>query len=263
MYQRTYLLKLILPLVALVFSSCATSYKVSNSANIAQVLLGRPTKEAVDLFGIPKYVEGNAKNGRAIWSYYKEYDVQHYVPGYTTSRASYDYWTDTVTVRTVSTPGYTYHTTDIASYRHLLNFKNGKIVSIDYYIRGLTMGRFTDWREANKGVLLWNAYIADDELKEVKKREIEYPNLASPEMRLKGCLQAAKFDSLDVLVYYLKDCGVPLDTKAETWAYAEHCTRNPQGNSDSLVLTEATVREILTAKATPKVIKKLQKLGLL
>lgn len=258
---RSHLLALCLP--AAVLLSCQTQNRLSDNANMAQVLLGRAPRESVDVMRTPDKTAGNAQNGKALWTYYTSFNVPHYVPGQSYSSSSYNALSDTYTITTTTTPSYTYYTKDFITHIVLMQFLNNKIVGVDYFTHNYTMGQNSEWKKAHASLLSWNRSNANDELDAVRKLEQESPVLATPEMRLKGCLQAAKFDSLDLLVYYLRDCKVPLDTKTETWAYGENCSRNPLGDKDRLVLTEATVREVLTAKNTPKVIDKLKKLGLL
>ncbi len=246
-----------------VLVSCTQPSVLCANANVAQTLLGRPARESVDVMGLPIATLGSAKSGKALWGKTRDYRVPHYVPSRSYSSTSYSPYSDTYTVTTTTTPGYTYYTYDFIGYVVKMQFLNDKIVSVDYKTHNYDMAAYRPWKKQNLNILTWNSYAANDKLKDLKEIEAAVPQLASPEMRLKGCLQAAKFDAIDVLVYYLRDCQVPLDVKHETWAYGENCRRNPMGDDDSLVLTEATVREIITAKNTPKVVKKLQKLGLL
>lgn len=250
-------------LAAALLVSCAHEDRLSENTSIAQMLLGRPARECVDLLGLPRAYAGGPREGRALWADHIPVDIPHRRLGYSSTSTSYNAAADTYTVTTTTTPSYTYYTRDYISHLITLDFLNNKIVGITYNTHNFTIARFGDWRKNNAALLRWNTLNANDDAEAVKKMEQEHPFLATPAMRLKGCLQAAKFDATDLLVYYLRDCKVSPDTKAETWAYGEKCERNPQGDKDSLVLTEATVREIVMAKNSPKVVRKLQELGLL
>lgn len=254
---------LVLAACTCTLNSCAFN-KLSENTNSFQVLLGRPAIESKHFMGgYPKITTGTIQDGKALWSFEFESHIPHYVPAETHTTTSYDSYTNTVTSHTTSTEAYTYYTHYYAGYVVTMDFLKDRVVKVDYHTRNFDDLANSQWKNANFQILRWNAYAANDSLDMLKEAEAINPYFTTEEMRLKGCLQAAKYDAIDVLVYYLRDCKVPLDKAAETWAYGEGSNHDSRSDSGTLVLTKASVREILRTKNSPKVIKALQEFGLL
>lgn len=252
----------ILLLSALIHSACQSVNKISVNENAAQLMLGQSTEIVKDVFSkAPDKITGTKESCSALWYYMYKYQRTHYVPGYSYSTSSYNSYTDTLTLNTYSRPGYTYTTPDFDSYMVEVFAKNYRITGVDFTARQATFST-NAWRWKNSVLFDWNYYNANDKLKELKELEQTHPSYATAEMRLKGCLQAAKYDSLDLLIYYLTECKVPLDTPIETWVRGTSTMLQLQ-DYGCFVLGKASVRDILKERNNEKVLKKLTKLGVL
>lgn len=116
-------------------------------------------------------------------------------------------------------------------------------MKIAFFTHNYSLG--TSWKSMNRNEILleWNKANANNELDDVKELEILHPFLASKEFRLRGCLQAAKYDSSDLICYYLTYGGVNMNEKTATWAHGD-----TKSGSTCYVITIATVREILKSR---------------
>lgn len=255
--------KTILFLLPLLYTSCQSfNYKISGNENDAQLMLGQSMEITKEVFNkAPDKIVGTKESCAACWYYMHEYQRTHYVPGYSYSTSSYDSYTKTLSTKTYSYPGYTYTTPDYNAYFVVVFAKNYRITGVDFAARQANFSSKA-WRGKNSVLRDWNYYNANDRLKDLKNLEQTHPSYATAEMRLKGCLQAAKYDSIDLLVYYLRDCNVPLDTQIETWVKGTS-TLTELPDPSCFVLGKASVREILTERNNEKVLKKLRKLGVL
>lgn len=255
--------KTVLILPILILSACqSVRNNISSDEIYAQLMLGQSTDITKEIFNrVPDKTSGTKASSSAIWHYMYKYKRTHYVPSVSETTYSYNALTDTVTSKTYTTPGYTYETPDFNAYVVEVFSKNRRITGVDFTVR---QANFTssDWRKKNWVLYDWILYNSNNRLEDLKKLEQTYPSYATAEMRLKGCLQAAKYDSLDLLVYYLTECKVPLDTPIETWVRGKSAMVQLD-NYGCFVLGKASVRDILKERNNKEVLKKLNKLGVL
>ncbi len=249
------ILKLILASSSLLIASCIPKNNITEEENVAQLLIGRPYSDLRSCLGIPENAAGDVNEGMAYWSREIETEIPHYVSGKSHSSSSYNAFTNTLTTTTTSSPSYTYYTREKRGFGLIAHFSQRKAISVDFYSHKLSLPLPT-WEKNNEAFLAWNRANANDELDDLLKLETSYPILASKQYRIMGCLQAAKFDSAELLSYYLSQGGVSLDDRAETWA------KGANAIATKYVLTEASVREILQSRNAKNVRKKLAELGL-
>lgn len=257
--------KTILFLLPFIFSSCFYNpNKISHNELTAQLMLGQSTDITKDVFrSAPNKITGTRESSSAIWLYMYEYKRTHYVPSVSRTTTKYNILTETYTVETYTRPGYTYETPDFDAYMVEVFAKNRRITGVDFTARQMNFDTgSSEWHEKNSTLYALNRYTANDQLKELKDLEKTTPSCATSEMRLKGCLQAAKYDSIDVLAYYLAECKVPLDTQITTWVKGKG-KHYYLSDSGCFILGKASVREVLTERNNKKVLKKLNKLGIL
>ncbi len=253
--MKTFYHKLLTAYSVILLVSCQNTSNLSSDENVAQLLIGRPYSDVRSCLGVPESQFGDKKLAKAYWTSQYEVDVPHYQSGSSHTDTRYDYWSDTLTTTTTTTPSYVYYTREKHIQSVLAEFINFKTVQIDFFTKKYPLGLPT-WEENNEVFLAWNRANADDDLEAIQKLEFSQPLLRTKEYRIKGCLQAAKYNSAELLGYYLTVGGVTLNDSAETWAKGA----NPIGTK--YVLTTASVREILQSKNDKDVREDLGKLGI-
>lgn len=260
--MKTGFTKILYLTTSLVLLACHTPNNISFNENTAQLLLGQDTAVTKEVFrDAPVKITGTKESASGFWYYKRDYEKQHYVPSRSYTSSSYNPYTDTQHITTTYTPGYTYTTQDFMAYMVEIFSSNYRITGVDFTARQMTFAT-NDWCDKNRYLITWNRSNANDQLEPLMRVIAQNPSLNTPEMLLKGCLQAAKYDSLDVLVYYLVERKVPLDVQAETWVRGTGDLKS-LNESGCFILGTASVREIIMSRNNEKVIKKLKKLGVL
>ncbi len=116
------------------------------------------------------------------------------------------------------------------------------------------------WLESSAQMLEWNEANANDDLSTIKRLESEHPIFREAGIRQRGCMQAARYDSPDVLLYYLKDCG--LDWKQQRLFWQDDRSSERALGFHSYYIAFSSVHQILVERNHKQVREELARAGL-
>lgn len=236
--MRTWIILVFLTTSLALLSSCARPSLVYEEEMMNLCMVMNDPNTAKSIFGTPRYSLVRNGNGQLIWLYEYNQQILTQDPIYidtetSVSRNSYPVNTYNVTTTTTASGGGINIHNRLDSYRLGMNVKNGKVIDCTYIRSGY----------ASKGVKTTMFYpVADimyscryDSPSSVKKILEKNNGFITKENMIRGAIEAAKNDNIDVVEYLINEYKLNPDEKTKSWIEIDNKSNMPISATNQVI----------------------------